>query len=58
MANNIVSGGKPFASSHLNASTVEAKAFTGLSGNYQDRSSPELCSAQCALLCTFVLASL
>jgi len=31
---NIVSGGKPFASSHQNASHVEAKAFTGLQGNY------------------------
>merc|ERR1712168_178510 len=31
---NIVSGGKPFASSHQNASTVESKAFTGLQGNY------------------------
>jgi len=31
---NIVSGGKPFASSHLNASTVEANAFIGLNGKY------------------------
>ena len=29
---NIVSGGKPFASSHQNASHIEAKAFTGLQG--------------------------
>jgi len=31
---SIVLGGKAISSSHLNASTVESKAFTGLQGNY------------------------